>query len=124
VRAHIAEHGMRNSNCLAIAPPRRSATSSASASASSPTYQNLFGNRTCPASSTVVNMYLVDEAEEARPVGPPDVRRPEILRGSVQKIARVPDHLKALFATAFEIEPKWLIEAAAAAKKWIDQASR
>ena len=42
--------------------------------------------------------------------------------GSVQKIARVPDHLKALFATAFEIEPKWLIEAAGRRQKWIDQA--
>jgi ribonucleoside-diphosphate reductase alpha chain len=71
---------------------------------------------------TVVNMYLVNELKKR---GLWDRQMCDDLKyydGSVQKIARIPEHLRAMFATAFEVEPKWLIECAARRQKWIDQA--
>ena len=122
VRAHIATHGMRNSNCLAIAPTATISNIIGVSQCIEPTYQNLFVKSNMSGEFTVVNMYLVDELKKR---GLWDRQMCDDLKyfdGSVQKIARVPDHLKALFATAFEIEPKWLIEAAGRRQKWIDQA--
>ncbi len=122
VRAHIAEYGMRNSNTLAIAPTATISNIIGVSQCIEPVYQNLFVKSNMSGDFTVVNMYLVDELKKR---GLWDRQMCDDLKyydGSVQKIARVPDHLKALFATAFEIEPKWLIEAAARRQKWIDQA--
>jgi ribonucleoside-diphosphate reductase alpha chain len=122
VRAHIAEFGMRNSNTLAIAPTATISNIIGVSQCIEPVYQNLFVKSNMSGDFTVVNMYLVDELKKR---GLWDRQMCDDLKyydGSVQKISRVPDHLKALFATAFEIEPKWLIEAAARRQKWIDQA--
>jgi len=122
VRAHIAAHGMRNSNTLAIAPTATISNIIGVSQCIEPVYQNLFVKSNMSGDFTVVNMYLVDELKKR---GLWDRQMCDDLKyydGSVQKIPRVPDHLKALFATAFEIEPKWLIEAAARRQKWIDQA--
>ncbi len=122
VRAHIAAHGMRNSNTLAIAPTATISNIIGVSQCIEPVYQNLFVKSNMSGDFTVVNMYLVDELKKR---GLWDRQMCDDLKyydGSVQKISRVPDHLKALFATAFEIEPKWLIEAASRRQKWIDQA--
>ena len=122
VRAHIAAHGMRNSNTLAIAPTATISNIIGVSQCIEPVYQNLFVKSNMSGDFTVVNMYLVEELKKR---GLWDRQMCDDLKyydGSVQKIARVPDHLKALFATAFEIEPKWLIEAASRRQKWIDQA--
>ncbi len=122
VRAHIAEYGMRNSNTLAIAPTATISNIIGVSQCIEPVYQNLFVKSNMSGDFTVVNMYLVDELKKR---GLWDRQMCDDLKyydGSVQKITRVPDHLKALFATAFEIEPKWLIEAASRRQKWIDQA--
>jgi ribonucleoside-diphosphate reductase alpha chain len=122
VRAHIAEYGMRNSNCLAIAPTATISNIIGVSQCIEPTYQNLFVKSNMSGDFTVVNMYLVEELKKR---GLWDRQMCDDLKyydGSVQKIARVPDHLKALFATAFEVDPKWIIEAASRRQKWLDQA--
>jgi ribonucleoside-diphosphate reductase alpha chain len=122
VRAHIAEYGMRNSNTLAIAPTATISNIIGVSQCIEPTYQNLFVKSNMSGDFTVVNMYLADELKKR---GLWDRQMCDDLKyydGSVQRINRVPDHLKALFATAFEVETKWLIEAASRRQKWIDQA--
>ena len=122
VRAHIAEFGMRNSNCLAIAPTATISNIIGVSQCIEPTYQNLFVKSNMSGDFTVVNMYLVDELKKR---GLWDRQMCDDLKyfdGSVQKISRMPDHLKALFATAFEVDPKWIIEAGSRRQKWLDQA--
>ena len=90
---------------------------------SSPTYQNLYVKSNLSGEFTVVNEYLVRDLKTARPVGRGDGRRPQVLR----RLARArsiacPQDLRELYATAFEVEPKWLVEAGARRQKWIDQA--
>ncbi|MBA3937751.1 MAG: ribonucleoside-diphosphate reductase subunit alpha [Planctomycetes bacterium] len=122
VRASIAEHGMRNSNCLAIAPTATISNIIGVSQCIEPIFQNLYVKSNMSGEFTVINMFLVDELKRR---GLWDRQMADDLKyfdGSVQKIARMPEELKAMYATAFEIEPRWLIECAARRQKWIDQA--
>ena len=122
VRAHVAEHGMRNSNTLAIAPTATISNIIGVSQCIEPVYQNLFVKSNMSGEFTVVNMYLADELKRSKLWDRQMCDDLKYLDGSVQKIARVPEHLRAMFATAFEVDPKWLIECASRRQKWIDQA--
>jgi ribonucleoside-diphosphate reductase alpha chain len=120
VRESIRAHGMRNSNVLAIAPTATIANICDVSQSIEPTYKNLFAKSNLSGEFTVVNRYLV---EELRELGLWDAGMVEDLKhydGSVQEIERLPEELRARYLTAFEIEPEWLIEAAARRQKWMD----
>jgi len=122
LRERIQLYGMRNSNCLAIAPTATIANIVGVSASIEPNYQNIFVKSNLSGEFTIVNAFLV-KALKARGLWD-DVMVADIkyFDGSLRKIDRVPDTIKRLYATAFEIDPKWLIEAAARRQKWIDQA--
>jgi ribonucleoside-diphosphate reductase alpha chain len=117
LRARIKQHGMRNSNCVAIAPTATISNIIGVSACIEPTYQNLFVKSNLSGEFTVINDYLVRDLKK---LGLWD----EVMYfdGSVSKIDRIPAELRQLYATAFEFEPTWLIEAASRRQKWIDQA--
>jgi len=122
LRERIAKHGMRNSNCLAIAPTATIANIIGVSAAIEPTYQNLFVKSNLSGEFTVTNEYLVRDLKKLGLWDEMMVADLKYFDGSLGRIDRVPAELKALYATAFEVEPKWLVEAAARRQKWIDQA--
>ena len=122
VREAVAQHGMRNSNCLAIAPTATISNIAGVAQSIEPTYQNLFVKSNLSGEFTVLNEHLVRDLKERGLWDPVMVNDLKYYNGRVRGIERLPDDLKALYATAFEIEPRWLIEAASRRQKWIDQA--
>ncbi len=122
VREAVAQHGMRNSNCLAIAPTATISNIAGVAQSIEPTYQNLFVKSNLSGEFTVLNEHLVRDLKERGLWDPVMVNDLKYYNGRVHGIDRLPDDLKALYATAFEIEPRWLIEAASRRQKWIDQA--
>jgi ribonucleoside-diphosphate reductase alpha chain len=122
LRAKVQQDGMRNSNVMAIAPTATISNICGVSQSIEPTFQNLYVKSNLSGEFTVINPYLV-RALKAR--GLWDVVMVNDLKhyeGSVQKISRIPDDLKATFATAFEVEPRWLVDAASRRQKWIDQA--
>ena len=122
VRAAVAEHGMRNSNVLAIAPTATIANICDVSQSIEPTYKNLFVKSNLSGEFTVVNRYLV---EDLRALDLWDAEMVDDLKyheGSVQEIDRIPQELKERYRTAFEIDASWLIRCAARRQKWIDMA--
>ncbi len=113
--------GMRNSNILAIAPTATIANICGVSPSIEPTYQNLFVKSNLSGEFTVVNPFLVRELKRRGLWDEVMVNDLKYYDGSVAAIDRVPEELKPLFATAFEIDPRWLVEAAARRQKWIDQ---
>jgi len=122
LRAHIARHGMRNSNCLAIAPTATISNIVGVSASIEPAYQNLYVKSNLSGEFTVVCAALVAALKERGLWDEVMVADLKYYHGSLAQIERVPDDLKALYATAFEIDPAWLVEAAARRQKWIDQA--
>ena len=122
LRARIKQTGMRNSNVLAIAPTATIANISGISASIAPTYQNLYVKSNLSGEFTVVNPYLVDDLKKLNLWDDVMVNDLKYYEGSVQKIDRVPDEIKHLYATAFEMEPRWLVDAASRRQKWIDQA--
>jgi ribonucleoside-diphosphate reductase alpha chain len=121
LRARIQRHGMRNSNCLAIAPTATIANIVGVSASIEPTYQNLFVKSNLSGEFTVVNDYLVADLKQAGLWDEVMIADLKYFDGNLARIDRVPSGLRQLYATAFEIEPKWLVEAAARRQKWIDQ---
>ncbi|MCW8883646.1 MAG: ribonucleoside-diphosphate reductase subunit alpha [Motiliproteus sp.] len=122
LRQLVAEHGMRNSNVMAIAPTATISNIVGVSQSIEPTYQNLFVKSNLSGEFTVVNPWLV---KELRGLGLWDsvmVNDLKYYDGSLADIERVPDEIKARYATAFEVDPRWLVEAAGRRQKWIDQA--
>jgi len=122
LRSRIQDVGMRNSNCLAIAPTATIANIVGVSASIEPTYQNLFVKSNLSGEFTVANRYLVRDLKALNlwdEVMPGDIK---YFDGSLAPIDRIPAELRSLYATAFEIDPAWLIEAAARRQKWIDQA--
>ena len=117
-----AQGGMRNSNVMAIAPTATIANITGVSQSIEPTYQNLYVKSNLSGEFTVVNPYLVSDLKARGLWYNVMVNDLKYYDGSVQNIARIPDDLKALYATAFEVEPKWIVEAASRRQKWIDQA--
>ncbi|MDO8266358.1 MAG: ribonucleoside-diphosphate reductase subunit alpha [Moraxellaceae bacterium] len=122
LRTRVQTTGMRNSNVMAIAPTATISNICGVAQSIEPTYQNLYVKSNLSGEFTVVNPYLVNELKARGLWDNVMVNDLKYYDGSLQKIDRLPDDLKALFATAFEVEPKWLVEAASRRQKWIDQA--
>ena len=122
LRERIRNSGMRNSNVLAIAPTATIANISGVSQSIEPTYQNLYVKSNLSGEFTVVNPYLVRDLKELNLWDSVMVNDLKYYEGSVQKIDRVPKEIKQIYATAFEIEPKWLVDAASRRQKWIDQA--
>lgn len=122
VREHIAQWGMRNSNCLAIAPTATISNIVGVTQSIEPTFQNLYVKSNLSGEFTVLNSNLVADLKAIGIWDEVMVHDLKYFDGSVQPIERIPEHLKKLYATAFEIEPYWLIQAAARRQKWIDQA--
>jgi ribonucleoside-diphosphate reductase alpha chain len=122
VRDSIKEHGIRNSNCLAIAPTATIANIAGVSPSIEPTFQNLYVKSNLSGEFTVINAYLVRDLKERGLWDEVMVHDLKYFDGSVIAIERIPQDLKALYATAFEIDSRWLVECASRRQKWIDQA--
>jgi ribonucleoside-diphosphate reductase alpha chain len=122
LRQRVQQSGMRNSNVMAIAPTATIANITGVSQSIEPTYQNLYVKSNLSGEFTVVNPYLVNDLKSRGLWDGVMVNDLKYYDGSVQAIDRVPDDLKAIFATAFEIEPRWLVDSASRRQKWIDQA--
>ena len=122
LRARIAEHGMRNSNCVAIAPTATISNIIGVSASIEPSFGNLSVKSNLSGEFTIVNEYLVRDLKRLNLWDDVMVMDLKHFDGSLRRIDRVPEELKALYATAFEIETQWLVEAAARRQKWIDQA--
>ncbi|MDR3477611.1 MAG: ribonucleoside-diphosphate reductase subunit alpha [Gammaproteobacteria bacterium] len=122
LRQRVKKVGMRNSNVLAIAPTATIANICGVSQSIEPTYQNLFVKSNLSGEFTVINPYLVTDLKKQGLWDDVMVNDLKYFNGSVEKISRIPAGLKARYATAFEIDPNWLIEAASRRQKWIDQA--
>ncbi len=121
LRERVRRVGMRNSNTLAIAPTATISNICGVSQSIEPTYQNLFVKSNLSGEFTVVNPYLVQDLRARGLWDQVMVNDLKYYDGSVQAIERIPDDLKQLYATAFEIDPRWLVEAASRRQKWIDQ---
>ena len=121
LRARIQRHGMRNSNCIAIAPTATIANIVGVSASIEPTFQNLFVKSNLSGEFTVVNEYLVADLKKAGLWDQVMIADLKYFDGNLARIDRVPAALRRLYATAFEVEPKWLVEAGARRQKWIDQ---
>lgn len=122
LRQQVMKYGMRNSNTMAIAPTATISNICGVSQSIEPTYQNLFVKSNLSGEFTVINPYLVKDLKKLKLWDNVMAHDLKYYNGSVQKIDRIPENLKKLYATAFEIEPRWLVEAASCRQKWIDQA--
>ena len=121
LRERIKRHGMRNSNCLAIAPTATIANIVGVSASIEPTFQNLFVKSNLSGEFTVVNEYLVSDLKKLGLWDEVMVADLKYFDGNLARIDRVPSDLRRLYATAFEVEPVWVVEAGARRQKWIDQ---
>jgi ribonucleoside-diphosphate reductase alpha chain len=121
LRQRVVTVGMRNSNTMAIAPTATISNICGVSQSIEPAYQNLYVKSNMSGDFTVVNAYLVRDLKTHGLWDEVMVSDLKYFDGSVGQIDRIPDELKALYATAFEIDSAWLIEAAARRQKWIDQ---
>jgi ribonucleoside-diphosphate reductase alpha chain len=122
LRARIAEHGMRNSNCVAIAPTATISNIIGVDASIEPSFGNLSVKSNLSGEFTVVNEYLVRDLKKLGLWDDVMVMDLKHFDGSLRPIDRVPEELKRLYGTAFEVDATWLVEAGARRQKWIDQA--
>ena len=122
LRERIAQHGMRNSNCVAIAPTATISNIIGVDASIEPCFGNISVKSNLSGEFTVVNEYLVRDLKRLGLWDSVMVSDLKHFDGSLRRIDRVPEELKQLYATAFEVEPVWLVEAASRRQKWIDQA--
>ena len=121
LRARILQVGMRNSNCLAIAPTATIANITGLSQCIEPTYQNLYVKSNLSGEFTVTNEFLVEDLKKLNLWDEVMIADLKYFDGSLAKIDRIPPDIRALYATAFEMDPSWLVECAARRQKWIDQ---
>ncbi len=122
LRQKIAKDGMRNSNCVAIAPTATISNIIGVDASIEPSFGNLSVKSNLSGEFTIVNSYLVRDLKRLGLWDDVMVMDLKHFDGSLSVIDRVPDDIKSLYATAFEIDTSWLIEAGARRQKWIDQA--
>ncbi|WP_211453363.1 ribonucleoside-diphosphate reductase subunit alpha [Collimonas antrihumi] len=122
LRARIKEFGMRNSNCVAIAPTATISNIIGVSACIEPTYQNLYVKSNLSGEFTEINEYLVRDLKARGLWDEVMISDLKYFDGSLAKIDRIPQDLREIYATAFEVEPSWLVEAASRRQKWIDQA--
>lgn len=121
LRNQVKAQGMRNSNVMAIAPTATISNICGVSQSIEPTYQNLFVKSNLSGEFTVINPYLVQDLKALGMWDEVMINDLKYFDGSLQPLDRVPDALKAKYATAFEIDARWLVEAASRRQKWIDQ---
>jgi len=121
LRDRIKQVGMRNSNVLAIAPTATISNICGVSQSIEPTYQNLFVKSNLSGEFTVINPYLVTDLKKEGLWDEVMVNDLKYYDGSVAKISRIPETLKQIYATAFEVDSTWLVEAGSRRQKWIDQ---
>ncbi|WP_339464071.1 ribonucleoside-diphosphate reductase subunit alpha [Pseudomonas sp. EA_65y_Pfl2_P74] len=121
VRARV-QQGIRNSNIMAIAPTATIANITGVSQSIEPTYQNLYVKSNLSGEFTVINPYLVRDLKARGLWDSVMINDLKYYDGSVQQIERIPQELKELYATAFEVDTKWIVDAASRRQKWIDQA--
>ncbi len=122
LRGRVKEHGMRNSNCVAIAPTATISNIIGVSASIEPEYQNIYVKSNLSGEFTVVNEQLVRDLKERDLWDDVMVSDLKYFDGSLAKIDRVPAELRSLYATAFEVDSSWIVEAGARRQKWIDQA--
>jgi ribonucleoside-diphosphate reductase alpha chain len=122
VRNRIKQFGMRNSNCVAIAPTATISNIIGVSACIEPTFQNLYVKSNLSGEFTEINAYLVRDLKARGLWDEVMIADLKYFDGSLTRIDRVPQDLRDIYATAFEVEPKWLVEAASRRQKWIDQA--
>lgn len=122
LRIKVRTQGMRNSNVMAIAPTATISNICGVAQSIEPTYQNLYVKSNLSGEFTVINPYLVADLKTLNLWDEVMVNDLKYFNGSVQPISRIPAELKKRYATSFEIDPIWLVDAASRRQKWIDQA--
>jgi ribonucleoside-diphosphate reductase alpha chain len=121
LRARIQQYGMRNSNCLAIAPTATISNIVGVSASIEPTYQNLYVKSNLSGEFTIANKSLVNDLKKLNLWDEVMISDLKYFDGAISKIDRIPDNIRTLYATAFEMDPRWLIEAGARRQKWIDQ---
>jgi ribonucleoside-diphosphate reductase alpha chain len=122
LKERVAAHGIRNSNVMAIAPTATIANITGVSQSIEPTYQNLYVKSNLSGEFTVVNPYLIEELKKENLWDEVMLSDLKYFEGSLKQINRVPEHIKNKFKTAFEVEPRFIVEAASRRQKWIDQA--
>ncbi|MFM0595643.1 ribonucleoside-diphosphate reductase subunit alpha [Paraburkholderia dilworthii] len=122
LRSRVAQYGMRNSNCVAIAPTATISNIIGVSACIEPTFQNLYVKSNLSGEFTVVNDYLVRDLKARGLWDEVMVADLKYFDGTLSRIDRIPADLRAIYATAFELDPVWLVEAASRRQKWIDQA--
>ena len=122
LRAKVKKDGMRNSNVMAIAPTATISNITGVTQSIEPTYQNLYVKSNLSGEFTIVNPYLVRKLKTLNLWDDVMINDLKYFEGSLTEISRIPDDIKKLFSTAFEVEPQYIVEAASRRQKWIDQA--
>ncbi len=122
LRERVKKVGMRNSNTMAIAPTATISNICGVTQSIEPTYQNLFVKSNLSGEFTVANPYLIQDLKDRKLWDEVMANDLKYFDGSVQAIERMPQELKQIYATAFEIDARWLVEAASRRQKWLDQA--
>jgi ribonucleoside-diphosphate reductase alpha chain len=122
VRDRIKKFGMRNSNCVAIAPTATISNIIGVSACIEPTFQNLYVKSNLSGEFTEINAYLVRDLKARDLWDEVMISDLKYFDGSLAKIDRIPNDLRDIYATAFEVSPTWLVEAASRRQKWIDQA--
>ena len=122
LRSKILKDGMRNSNCLAIAPTATISNIIGVSACIEPTYQNIFVKSNLSGEFTVINEFLVEDLKKNNLWDEAMLADIKYFDGSLSRIDRIPESMKSIYATAFEVDASWLIEAGSRRQKWIDQA--
>jgi ribonucleoside-diphosphate reductase alpha chain len=120
VRDHVAKHGMRNCNTMAIAPTATIANIVGVTSSIEPTYKNLFVKSNLSGEFTIPNNYLIEKLKQLGLWNPDMLDDLKYYDGSLAEIEDIPREIKDLFLTAFEVDPDWIIECGSRRQKWID----
>lgn len=121
VREHVKAHGMRNSNTMAIAPTATISNISGCFPCIEPIYKNLYVKANMGGEFTVTNKYLVQDLKKENLWNQEMLDLIKYYDGSVEQIDAIPEHLRHKYAEAFELDPLWMVEIAAARGKWLDQ---
>ena len=122
LRAKVKKNGMRNSNVMAIAPTATISNITGVTQSIEPTYQNLYVKSNLSGEFTIVNPHLVRKLKALDLWDDVMINDLKYFEGSLSEISRIPDDIKKLFSTAFEVEPQYIVESASRRQKWIDQA--
>ena len=122
LRKKVIKDGMRNSNVMAIAPTATISNITGVTQSIEPTYQNLYVKSNLSGEFTIVNPHLVRKLKDLGLWDDVMINDLKYFEGSLSEISRIPDNIKKLFSTAFEIEPRYIVESASRRQKWIDQA--